>query len=420
MNKILLLNPSRTSQYGFFNPPLGLLYLAGALKREGIDCDIVDGNGEGESAVVKAIERRYDAVGIPVGTFFRWRAFDTAQMVRRLSPRSKIVMGNVHATVMPEQCKRFADVVIKGEGEGPFVDYVLGREIRERGLPVDELPLPAWEKVNWKYYKGSGVTRYNPFKFRGIRLITSKRVPISTSRGCSAHCIFCSSWWIQKYRMRNPASVADEIEMLYEQGLRHFAFVDDLFENWGVCREILRRGLKLAYNVCTRVDALTEEAVDLLVDSGCYRCGFGIETGSEAMLEQLHKRANVEQAEKAIAYCKRRGLFCGACLIIGTPGETEETVGQTLDFLKRVHPNNIAPSCGMWILPGTAVYWRALKEGNITSDFWEKRQAIKVYTHEHDLKWLHKQQQRMYEYDWKVRLRRLPGQIIDNIRNDWE
>jgi anaerobic magnesium-protoporphyrin IX monomethyl ester cyclase len=375
VNVLLIALPNNSMKW----TPLNLLSLAGTLEDNGIDCKVVDSNIEN---VYPEIRKNYDIIGLSVLSNTRWDAFDLATDIRKLC-KSKIVMGGVHATLMPEQCIKYCDVVIKGDGESPFLDLCQGREPVEKVLPIDSLRT-AYNKIDLFKYPGKGFTTHDFRKAGGIDIKNSPRTSIYSSRSCNSHCRFCSSFYVQgKYRMRDPKKVVDEMESL--KPINHFYFIDDSFyldkeKGLEFCREIIDRNLKVAFHIQTRADILDLEYVTELKRAGCYYISIGVETGSEKVMEGLHKSTGVNSAEMAIRNCNKVNLRTEALLIVGNEDESDESIEETRGFLKKVKPTTASSANrGLMILPGTAVYQRALKEGQITEDFWETRTPVKTY-----------------------------------------
>lgn len=422
---VLLLNPVGTDQDGFSNPPLGLLYLAGMLEKNGIDCTLIDGCISDERAIEEAIEKKPKYVGIQALTPNRHRALDLAKKAKVLSPQSQIIMGGVHPTIMPEQIKSypFVDHVVKGEGELGIMSIAKGGEAVEAQMDIDSIPEPAWEKVNLKKYPARGRTKYDFGRINGVWIHFEPRVSVIFSRGCPAHCSFCSTWWIwKKYRVRTPQLMVDELGNLVERWkIRHFAFADDVFstdreKTLRLCREIVGRKLKIAWHATTRVDALDEELVEAMKEAGCYALSLGVETGSAAILQKIHKSTDIETGERAIRLCRKVGIHTTALLIIGYMGETEETVRETRDFLRRCKPNSVSAAGGLWIFPGTAVYQKAKAQGLIDDSFWLARKPFITYYGEHDQATLDHFQDIIWSYSRWVSLRRWMKKRIGKSR----
>lgn len=365
--------------------PLNLLYLAGELEKHGIECDVVDWNIIGEGGVLYHLGRGYDVIGISFTTLNRWQAFDLASYIRVMHPKVKIAFGGVHATLMSEQCKRFADVVIKGDGEGAFTDYCQGKTPVERIMPIDSLTC-AYHKLDLWRYPGKGFTAHDKRRFNGVDIAHSPRISVQTSRGCLSHCRFCSSFWVQgRYRMRNPELVVNDLVGLYSGGFRHFYFIDDSFyldkaKGIEFCTKVVRSGMRIAFRIQTRADMLDADYCEALREAGCYYVAIGVETGSERLLETMHKSAGVSDAEKAIRACRKAGIRTEALLIIGNEGETDETIEDTRKFLKRVQPTTVGSGGhGLWLFPGTAVYNQAVRNGEVSESVWDTRLPAPVY-----------------------------------------
>lgn len=414
VGRVLLVNPHGTEQEGFTNPPLGLLYIAGTLLRHGFEVRVVDGCLDGLTAIRTAlIDFRPDLVGITCLTPGRKNAVACADLAKSLNPSVKVVMGGVHPTIMYQQMMEHypsIDYIVLGEGEITFLELAQGKDPAEvAGLVcrkdgritktgprdyvanLDDLPFPAWHLVDLSRYPAIDTGVYN-----GIDLQQTPRISVVFSRGCKGHCNFCSTWWVWKgWRRRSARNMADEIEMLYrDHGVRHFCFADDSMTvdrqaTIDLCDEIIARSLKIVFHVTTRTDCVDELMLRKLKDAGCYKIAFGIETGSQKLLESMNKENDLESTERAITLAKQAGLLTSALIMVGNPGETEETIGETNDLLRRTQPHNVCTVGGVWIFPGTKLYQSCKRQGFIDDDFWLGDEPYKVYTMEHSPEKLH-------------------------------
>jgi anaerobic magnesium-protoporphyrin IX monomethyl ester cyclase len=366
MNKVLLINPFETEQDGFSNLPLGLLYLAGTLLHHGIEVMVVDGCREGKYAVVTALgEFRPDLVGITCLTPGRKRVVEIASLAKHIAGDIPLVLGGAHPTIMYRQMmEQYPQIgyIVRGEGEQTLLELVRGVSLqaidgivyRQDGIVVktrprkycdnlDDIPFPAWHLLDLARYPGRGNGKRNGVVLRG-----APRISVIFSRGCSGHCDFCSTWWIWKgWRHRSPKNMVDELEMLYrDHGIRHFCFADDAMTvdrqvTVELCDEIMRRNLIIAFHVTTRTDCVDEEMLLKLKQAGCYMVAFGIETGSPRLLQEMDKENDIDTSLRAISLCKKIKLPVTALLIVGNVGETEETVLETRDLLKRAMPDEV-------------------------------------------------------------------------------
>lgn len=428
MKRILLINPHGTTQDGYTNPPLGLLYLAGTLLKEGYTVRVLDACLEGQAAIEKVlVEFRPELVGITCLTPKRKRALEVAALVRKYDKSICIVLGGAHPTIMYRQLLEHydcVDVVVRGEGERTLLEIVRGEPLetiagiayrdgqeinktveRQNIANLDEIPFPAWDKID--------ITQYRPWgkgKYRGIDLSRVPRVSVIFSRGCKGRCDFCSTWWVWKgWRHRSPTNMADELEWLYRDfGVRHFCFADDAFSvdreaTVGLCDEIIKRRMNIAFFATTRTDCVDEELLRKMMEAGCYEVSYGIETGSQQLLDSMTKESKIETAAAAIRMTKKVGLKATALMIVGNVGETEQSVQETLAFLKRTKPDQVASAGGLWVLPGTQVYQYCKAHGFIDDDFWLSDEPYKVYTMEHSAKSLARMCETIYSYSLKSR-----------------
>lgn len=398
--KVLLINPPETSQGGFSNAPLGLLYLAGSLERAGHEVKIVDGYLDGWPGIDAALVEGPELVGITCYTPGRHNALECARRAKAIG--ALVVMGGPHPSIAWRQILSNypeVDVCVIGEGEraiceladGVGLDFIDGLSFRYAGaskelskqiirtndrVPVtdlDVIPFPAWHLVDLDRYPGGGGVH----EVRGHSIpLGQVRVPIVATRGCKHSCMFCSSWWIwHGHRARSCKNIADEVEMLVSRGYHHFVFEDDAFTQnkqtiIDFCGEVIRRDLPIAFFCTTSVDAFDIHLASALKMAGCYGISFGIESGSQIILDRMGKNTTVEQNEAAIRAAKEAGLAVCALIIVGNVGETDETINQTVDFLRRCEVDDIGTLGQLWVFPGTALYQYARKKGYIDDSFW--------------------------------------------------
>lgn len=203
------------------------------------------------------------------------------------------------------------------------------------------------------------------------------------------------------YRHRSAENMVDELELLNKKfHIKHFKFVDDLatqdkkaFGN--MCDKIVERNLKIAFEITTRADCLSEELLYKLKKAGCHNIIIGIESGSDEILRGIKKRVTRKDGEFAIKSIKNMGIKATALIMIGNKGETRHTINETIDFLRETDPDEIRGACGVTILPGTAIYQIAKGEKLIDDDYWRTDKEPPVYTFEHTLSELHSFQRAM-------------------------
>lgn len=380
--KVALVNsPLREGSYRHpIFPPLGLAYLAAVLEQDGheikiIDCPVYGMNHEKLKAELATFQP--DFVGIASMTPTIPEALQSARVAKEACPNAKVIMGGPHATFMDKQIlseEKAVDIVVRGEGEetlSELVQYSLdaknlsdvkGITFRSEGKIVqtpnrpfiqdlDALPRPAYKYIPIEKY-----------------IISGKRIlPIMSSRGCPFQCSFCvaSQMFGAKFRGRSPKNVVDELEWLRDEyGADGVSFHDDTLtldrkRMIGICDEIIERKINLPWGCQTRVDTVSKEILAKMKKANCNEVSFGIESGCQRILDAVKKRVSVEQCERAVKWAKEEGLFVAVSTIINYPGETKESMLQTLDLMRRIKPDD-AWVCIATPYPGTEL--RALVE----------------------------------------------------------
>jgi len=405
--KILLINPPYTNFEGMKESagntmPLNLAYLSAYLSNK-MPCEIKILDCEVEGYGYKEIEdfikkNRFDLVGITTLTPPMKHVTKITEILKLVNPECKIVLGGVHPTALPERTleETHADFVVMGEGEITF--YELARGIKEGNLQpekidglcfknktgqikrnrprqyiqnLDDLPFPDRDNFDLtKYY--SAPTK----KVSDEKMVT----PIFTSRGCAFKCVHCISYvlWQQKLRFRSVENVIAEIEeCINKYGIREFNILDDTFtlkkdRLMRICQTIIDKGLKIYWVCFSRVNTIDEEMAEIMYKAGCRKISFGLESGSQKVLDLMQKNATVEMGRKAVKIIRKHGIQAHGSFMLGNLGETKETVEETIKFAKSLDLDNAtffitAP------LPGTYLYQVALEKGMITKDTkWEE------------------------------------------------
>lgn len=228
---------------------------------------------------------------------------------------------------------------------------------------LDSLPLPLHHKLPWQKYKVPIVG--GPYTF------------VLTSRGCPAGCRYCIKHvtYQASVRHRSPEHVLQEMYMLKEMGMHHIHFEADLFTVkkefvYDLCNTIIKDGINLRWSCNSRVDFVDEEELALMKKAGCFMIAWGLESGSEAVLKRARKGTNPDRIRQTIAASHRVGIKNWGYFIIGLPGETVETIQQTITLSKSI-PVDIALFHIATPYPGTPFYYEAVQNGWINMEQWE-------------------------------------------------
>jgi radical SAM superfamily enzyme YgiQ (UPF0313 family) len=351
-------------------PPLGLAYMAAVLEQNGIEVKIIDCpvcEFDHEKLKTELAAYQPSLVGIGSMTPTIESALKSARVAKEACPDAKVVMGGPHATFSGEEIlasEKTVDVIVRGEGEETIVELAKQQSalndikgiafrkdakiIQTANRPyiqdLDSLPLPA--------YKLLPMDKYN---ITGRNLLS-----VISSRGCPYQCPFCvaSQMFGAPFRARNPMKVLDEMEWLRDEfGAEGIAFQDDTLtfdKNRAVeiCDGMIERKMKLPWGCGTRADAVTKELVAKMSKAHCDEVMFGVESGCQRMRDVLKKRVTNDQCENAIKWTKEAGIFVTVSVILGYPGETKETLQESLDFVRRVEPDDVW-LCHATPFPGT-------------------------------------------------------------------
>jgi radical SAM superfamily enzyme YgiQ (UPF0313 family) len=392
------------------DPPIGLCYLQAYLDKMGFTkSKILYAYKSYEKIEKKIREFEPDIVGISCFTEFRRSSFKLAKMVKEINKNIKVVLGGPHATYMWKQImENFSsvDFIVIGEGEITFFELVnaldknlelkniKGIAFRKDGeiikteprpfiMNLDELPFPSYRDIDFDKYKMAKPPEYFEKK---------KKAPVVSSRGCVNDCNFCSTtqFWSRRWRSRSPKNVVDEIEWLIKDyNISFFTFFDDIFtvnkeRVIEICKEILNRELKINWYAETRVDSISTEMLEWMKKAGCFMLQFGVESGSEKILENMNKRITREQIINAFKMAKEVGLQREVLLMVGYPGETDKTLNETKELIDTIIPDMVVVSITK-VLPSTKLYELAKQQGFINDDYWLSEKTAPEYTLEHSM-----------------------------------
>ena len=399
-------------------PPLGLAYIAGALRAAGHAVSAVDAVGDAVhqysrvrwsrravmhglrvDEIVARIDRDAEVIGVSSMFTVEWPLIaDLVAAIRAAFPAAFIVLGGEHVTACPEFTlaeSPAADVAVLGEGEetivallaarvqGRAVDEVAGiayrapdgrvirTATRERIRAVDDIPLPDWGPFPVETYIDNALTH-------GANL--GRSMPILASRGCPYRCTFCSSplMWTTRWTARRPAAVVEEMKAYIRRySVTNFDFYDltaIVKRGWIVefCQLLIAEGLDITWQLPTgtRSEAIDEEVARLLHTSGCRIITYAPESGSIAELARIKKKINPERMLESMRGARRAGLGIKVNFVLGFPGMSWRDVGHTFGFLARlarigVDDVNVFPFSPY---PGSEMFEELLAAGTLRLD----------------------------------------------------
>ena len=385
--------PGVKPRYGL--QPLGILYLAGKLKAAGHQVITIDGEilGLTVKETVDAVMRAEpDLVGISLMTPQYPVGLEIAEEVKRRAPRIAVCAGGAHVNATLDETLRRCpsiDFLACGEGEETLAEAaaLLGRGEGLAGLPgviasdggeirvnptrpfipdLDSLPFPDFTMLP--------LDRYRIPYLQGPPIAS-----MMLSRGCPYRCAFCDAHVTQgkKLRTHSPAAVVREIwRCVRSLGIHDYAFKYSTFtldRAW--CLDLLARlraeKLAIRYRCNTRVDRIDGELLTALQQSGCTIILFGVESGSQAILDRMQKHTTLAQIREAFRLTARAGIRTYASFMLGNPGETDATARETIALAKEIN-TDLVLFFYTTAYPGTQLYADTLKEGLVTEDWWVK------------------------------------------------
>lgn len=384
IKKILLIMPNFNWKVEFDvqkDPPMGVLYIAAVLEKEGFNVRIVDANAEGLTIddvvnVVKEYEPQIIGISCNYAPLNNL-SITLSERIKEVRKDIPIVIGGNHATASYKHIlskgKDVIDYIIRGQGETIFLNLVntLNNKIsieKVNGIAyikdnnifstqnedsikdLDELPMPAYHLLNMKIYN-----RYN----------------IISSRGCPYNCNYCASNVVtgRKVTYRSTRNIVNEIKhLITNYGQKHFWFSDDTFTaNYKHTNELLdliiKENIKFDWSCLTRVNKTKLEILEKMKMAGCKYISYGVESGDIKMLQNMNKNIKLQDVKEALELTKQVGIDMYTFFLIGYPGETKDSIKSTFDLIREIKPTG-ASFAIVIPLPGTTL-WEYLESENI-------------------------------------------------------
>lgn len=398
--KVLLINPPYKTNYP--SPPLGLAYIAAVLEKEEHKVKIIDAPALsiGLNGLKKLISKKtFDIYGIHSVTPTINSVIKVSKLIRNLKPESKIIVGGPHVTLLPKETLKIVpeiDIIVRGEGESTIVELckilekegslnkikgIAFRENQEIKITpfqsyiknLDDLPFPAYDLLPLQNYRP-----HPPFG------INSPFMTMISSRGCPFRCVFCSKpVFGNKVRTRSPENIVDEIEFLIgKYKIKEIQFYDDVFtidkkRVQMICSEIKERKLDFSWTCETRVNLVSKDILRKMKQAGCYMIAYGVESGSQRILNTLKKDITIKQIYNAFKITKEEKLRILAYFMLGTPGENEADIRKTINFAKDLNPDYVQFSLTT-PYPGTELFKTLFNDQSFHLADWNEFSYAKV------------------------------------------
>jgi anaerobic magnesium-protoporphyrin IX monomethyl ester cyclase len=364
---------------------MGLALIAAILEREGYPVTILDTNAlKLEPEEVAPLVSDADVICLTAMTPTINNAIAIAHHLKKTCPDLTIILGGAHATLLPEETLATApeiDVLVRGEGETTIIELlraledrkplgniagisyrqdgeVINNPVRPQNTDLDSLPFLGYHQLNLRHYQPHPPHgRAHPF------------AALITSRGCPYHCSYCSKpIFGSTFRAQSPQRVVDEVVHLISRfGVKEIAFYDDVFtldkkRAHAIADELIKRRVRIPWACETRVNLVDGAILSHLKQAGCYSIAYGIESGSQEILDTLNKNVTLAQAAEAVSMTRKVGIQAIGYFMIGTPGETPQTIAQTINFARKLKLD-FAQFAITTPYPGTELYDLYLERG---------------------------------------------------------
>lgn len=392
--------------------PMGLLYLDAILKKKGYEVltkDYTLWSDERALAFIRMDIEKFkpDFVGITVMTMTRASTYKTIKLIKKINPKIKLILGGIHSSVMYEQLlKNFPiDAICIGEAEETFPELL---DSLNKNKSLKSIKGIAYE------HKGRIIVTKRRKLRRGLDSLPYpnydafmkpeiKKVQILSSRGCPYKCNFCCLYLTSRqiWRPRDPKKVVDEIEFILKKypWVDTIQFLDDTFTLNNkrvieICKDIIKRGLKAKFYGQARIKPISREMVYWMEKAGFTSIYFGIETGSEKLMASMHKGTTKQDCVETFKIFREfPKIKIEKFIIVGLPGETNETVRETIGFIKQLQKLMINKmeffyAAPLWVFPGTEVYQMSVQKGKMNDNYWLTDRPVPFFTAEHSEKWL--------------------------------
>lgn len=388
--------PEKDGYINYIPFPFFLAYATALLKKAGKDAKLIDAIAErfDEQKVIEEVKSfNPDFIAVETSTPSFKNDLKIICNIHNNFPNCKIAICGSHASVFPEQILseyNFIDYVLIGEYEFILLELtnclennlglesILGLAYRENDeIRINNLR-PAIDNLDilpWPEREDIPIYNYND-GFAGLPI---PNVQMLASRGCPFQCTFCL--WPQtiyrehKYRKRNPEDVVEEMEWLINNfDFKAVYFDDDVFNidrNYvlSICREIKKRKIKIYWAVMARADLMDKELLEFMHETGLYAIKYGIESADQNLLNFCKKNMDLNKVYQIIKITKNLGIKVHLTFCLGLPGETRQTIQETIGFIEVTHPDSLQFSFAV-PFPGTEYFGYLEKENYTLSKDW--------------------------------------------------
>ncbi len=375
-------------------PPIGVTYVAAVAKQDGHECKLFDFNfhnkdfaaalkefiKEFSPQVIGLSIRNVDNVAYPKVVTYVDGYQEIVKVCREEAPEVPIIVGGSAFSLFPEEfmLKLNADYGVVGEGEEIFREIL--RSLEKGEVPKNPNPgLSNTPNIHYPTYLSRNFGEIYPA--REIMDVSTYfkeggSINIQTKRGCSLRCSYCNYPLLEgiQVRKRAPSDVVDEMEYCFkEYGVDYFFFVDNVFNLPNshakeICQKILERKLKVKWTAYVSPAKVSENLFATFKEAGCSSVDFGVDAASNIGLSSMDKIFTVKEIKNSAKWCHQYGIKFNHSLILGVPGETIESIEETIENIMACKPTSVTALIGVRIYKGTPIAIQLIKEGWIKEE----------------------------------------------------
>ena len=401
---VLLINPPVIEELTLNTQPipLGVISIAAYLRQKGHLCQIINlcaYNSWDEVKKKLCTQLDVDYVGIPCFTRQRFSVARLAELIKSLNPNLILWLGGPHVTFLDKivlQEYEFVDCIIRGEGEETATALVnndlslqqiegltfrdkygeiVRNQDRKMASRLENFPVPLQSPDELEELNQSDSLL---FHFPNFRWKSLKIAPLISSRGCNGNCSFCCNraYWGNQ-RSVNLEFLKAQVEYYYEEGVCFFDCYDDNF-TWNrnlvldFAEYIIQKKMRIHWWCSSRADSVDVELLRKMKQAGCFMVSYGMESGSQIILNNIKKGISVACILNAGKMAEEVGLDFRVTISIGHTGETTGTIQETIDVLNIMKPKQIALFV-LKVYPGTPIYTEMVQAKLLSDDYWFRK-----------------------------------------------
>lgn len=383
--------------------PMGSVSLASYLIERGVATKIYHDEPYRLNDFLKLIDEfKPDVVGMTCDSSNHRSCFKISQFIKKIDNEILVILGGIHATFFDEIILKkipTVDIIVRGEGEATLSE-ILPSLKKSNDLLRDVAGITFRSKNEvFRNPDRPFIADLDSLPFLKYDLVDMKRThsgtfldwwPLHTGRGCRFACKYCAdvSLWKRVYRFKSSGRVLDELRACQKKyHCKGFLFNDLTFTTnrmrvFELCRKLIEEKMAIRWGCYTRIDCVDKKLLEIMAASGCQLIVYGVESFSDKMLKLMGKGYRIEKAVHMLNYTNTLGIDTRFELLLGFPGETKDTLKETIMNLKQLDKGVIYNNINKFKLhPGSIIYNIVQKKGLVNAESWFSGFRMERFTH---------------------------------------